>query len=235
MICRNCGAEMANDSVFCSFCGKKMNESYDGVNDSVAETAAVENNDEKYSGKEMVNGVAKLITGGLSLISGIMVIGGLLGFFDKNPIPFIIFVGIVMLVNKLEEKMPKVPVAFWAVFEIAALIICFSISSNAGAVLSVKNGSPNQYSDITYEEAFEGYFSNPTWESCGKDEDGNEVVKFTGGCSYLGNDAIAEVKFKIYKEQESFVVSSVKINGEDMALLGNALIINVFEEYENSH
>ena len=104
-----------------------------------------------------------------------------------------------------------------------------------GAVLSVKEGSPNQYPNITYEQAFEDYFANPTWEAYGQDEDGNEVVKFTGTCTYLGSDAVAEVKFKIYEEQGRFVISSVKLNGEDMDLSGNVMIMDVFEEYQDSH
>ena len=51
---------------------------------------------------------------------------------------------------------------FFAIFEIIALIICFNISNDAGAVLSVKEGCPNQYPNITYEQAFEDYFVNPT-------------------------------------------------------------------------
>ena len=67
-----------------------------------------------------------------------------------------------------------------------------------------------------------------------EDEDGNEVVMFTGTCEYMGTDAIAEIKFTVYKEQESFVVSSVKLNGEDMDMWGNVLVMDVFEEYQNA-
>ena len=50
----------------------------------------------------------------------------------------------------------------------------------------------------------------------------------------MGTDAIAEIKFTVYKEQESFVVSSVKLNGEDMDMWGNVLVMDVFEEYQNA-
>lgn len=231
MKCKACGTEIANDAKFCNFCGEKVEESKKVNSGGIEESVSLKDNEEKYSGKEMMDKIAKLITGGLSAISLIMIIGALFGIFDKNPIPFIIFVGIVMLVDKLDEKMPKVPTIFWAVFEIVALVVCFSISSNASVVVSVKEGSPNQYPNITYEQAFEDYFSDPTWESCGKDEDGNEVVMFTGTCEYMESDAIAEIKFTVYKEQESFVVSSVKLNGEDMGMLGNVLVMDAFEEY----
>ena len=235
MKCKACGAEIANDAKFCNLCGEKVGQSQNTSNESVVDTTSPKSSEEKYSGKEMVDKIATFITGGLSIISAIMVIGGLLGFFDNDPVPFLILVGVVMFANWLEEKVPKFPTIFFAIFEIIALIICFSISNDVGAVLSVKEGSPNQYPNITYEQAFEDYFANPTWEAYGQDEDGNEVVKFTGTCTYLGSDAVAEVKFKIYEEQGRFVISSVKLNGEDMDLSGNVMIMDVFEEYQDSH
>lgn len=233
MRCKKCGAEINEGARFCGSCGTKID--IDNNTSEKVNTATTNNDTEKYTGNEMLEKIGKLVTGGLSVISGIMIIGALLGFFDKNPIPFIIFIAFVILFEKLEDKMPKVPTIVFAVLEIIALIICFSVANNVGAVASVKGGSPNNYPNITYESAFDNYFSEPTWKSAGKDEDGNEVVKFTGNCYYLGNEAVAEVKFTIYEEQGSFVISSVKINGQDMGLLGNGLIVSVFEDYEQSH
>lgn len=233
MKCKSCGAEIVDDAKFCNHCGTKVEESQNVKNEGVEETIKSNDNGEKYSTKEMIDKIANFITYGLSAVSIIMIIGALFGFFDKNPIPFIVFVGVIFVAERLEEKLPKVPTIFFAAFEIIALVICFNIGNNVGSVLAVKEGSPNQYPNITYEQAFEDYFANPKWESCGKDEDGNEVVMFTGICEYLGSDAIAEIKFTVYQEQESFVVSSVKLNGEDMDFLGNVLIMNVFEEYQS--
>ena len=231
MFCDKCGAELIGTSVYCSSCGSKIGIE---INPSEKVNTVATNNTEKYTGNEILEEIGGLITGGLSIISVIMLIGAFFGFFDKNPIPFIIFIGVVLLFGKIEDKMPKVPTIVFAVLEILALIICFNIANDVGAVASVKGGSPKSYPNITYERAFEDYFSDPTWKSVGKDEDGNEVVKFTGNCYYFDEDAIAEVKFTVYKEQGSFVVSSVKINGQDMGILGNSLIMDVFEEYEQS-
>ena len=233
--CKACGTEMAFDAKFCTICGEKVGQSQNTSNASEVRKTSVECGDEKYSGKEMVDKIARFITGGLSIISSIMAIGALFGVFDNNPIPFFVLVGVVLFVNWLGEKLPKIPTLFFAIFEIVALIICFNISNDVSAVLSVKGGSPNQYPNITYEQAFDGYFTNSTWEACKKNEEGNEIVKFTGTCTYLGVDAVAEIKFEIYEEQDCFVVSSVKINGEDVGLLGNVLIMDVFEEYQNNH
>lgn len=233
MRCKKCGVEIDEGARFCGSCGTKVD-----IDNNTSEKVnmAINNNDtEKYTGNELLEKIGKLITGGLSIISGIMVIGALFGFFDKNPVPFIIFIVIVILFGKLEDKMPKVPTIMIAVLEIIALIFCFNVANNVEAVASVKGGSPSNYPSITYEKAFDNYFSEPTWKSAGKDEDGNEIVRFTGNCYYLGDDAVAEVKFTIYEEQGSFVVSSVKINGQDMGLLGNGLIVSVFEDYKQSH
>ena len=237
MKCKICGAEILNGANFCIVCGNKVNYSQAQYinNESVVESISSEKKEQKYSGKEIVDIIANIITGGLAVIAFIMLTGCFLGFFDKSPIPFIVFIGIVWFANWLEEKIPKLPTIFIAIFEIVALVICFNFGNNVGAVISVKGGSPYPYPDITYEQAFEDYFENPTWKACGQDEDDNKIVKFTGTCSYFGTNAVTEIKFKIYEDQESFIVSSVKINGEDMGLYGDLFVIGIFEEYQNSH
>lgn len=230
MKCEKCGSEIEKGAQFCTACGTKVEFT---ETEKITEKVSSEN--EKYTGNEMLEKVGKFITGGLSLISVIMLIGAFFGAFDKNPIPFIIFIGVVLFFGWLQDKLSKVPTIVFAVLEIIALVICFNVASNVGAVESVKGGSPSAYPNITYEKAFDDYFTDPVWKSAGKDEDGNEIVKFTGGCYYLDENAVAEIKFTIYEEQGSFVVSSVKINGIDMGLLGNGLVMDVFEEYQQSH
>lgn len=135
----------------------------------------------------------------------------------------------------MEDKFPKIPIIVIAVLEIIMLIVCFNVAGNASAVASVKGGHPYDYPTITYEDAFEDYFSDPAWKNVGDDEDGNDVVKFTGKCYYHDEIANVEVKFTLHKDEDSFDVSSVKINGEDMGALRNVLIVDVFDEYEQSH
>ena len=112
MKCKTCGLEIANDAKYCNFCGDKVDVSQNITNKSVVETTSPKSNEEKYTGKEVVDKIAKFITGSLSVISVIMVIGALLGFFDNNPVPFIVLVGIVMFVGWLEERWPKFPEIF---------------------------------------------------------------------------------------------------------------------------
>lgn len=235
MHCSKCGAELRKDAQFCGSCGTKIyieNGSNIGIDEAVS---CVKKDVEKYTVNEILEKIGNFITLGLSIISVIVLIGGFLGFFDEKPIPMLIFLGVVGLFEWIEDKLPKVPSIVFAVLEIIVLIMCFNIANDIGAIDSVKGGSPESYPNITYERAFEDYFSDTTWKSVGKDEDGNEVVKFTGNCYYLDETAVVEIKFTIYEEQGIFVVSSVKINGTDMGILGNALIMDIFEEYKQSH
>ena len=45
-------------------------------------------------------------------------------------------------------------------------------------VISVKNGHPEAYSEITFGEAFESFFGSPAWKYF-KGEDGEDVVEFS--------------------------------------------------------
>ena len=234
MKCKKCGAEIKEGSKFCMACGAKI-EKAENNNSGVDVGVTSENPVKMQTGNKVLEKIGKLITGGLSLISVIMLIGALFGAFDKNPVPFIVFIVVVLFFGWLKDKFPKIPIIVIAVLEIIVLIVCFNAAGNASAVASVKGGHPSNYQTTTYEEAFEDYFSDPTWKKVGNDEDGNDVVKFTGKCYYLDETANVEVKFTLHKDQDSFNVSSVKINGEDMGALGNVLISDVFDEYEQNH
>ena len=235
MYCDKCGKEIADSSKFCEYCGNEVtNATINNVSNSPEDNISKQAN-LNTENENALDKIGGFITAGLSIVSVVLLIGAFFGAFDKNPIPFIIFIGVVLLFNWLDDKFPKVPKIVFAVLEIIALIVCFNIAGNAGAVASVKGGSPNAYPDITYGEAFNDYFENPTWKSIGEDEDGNEVVRFTGNCLYLDESATADIKFTVYEDQGTFVVSSVKLNGSDMDWFGDALVMDVFEEYEQSH
>ena len=229
MKCKKCGAETKEGSKFCMVCGAKIEETE--KNNSGGEGGSTsENHDEKKNGNKVLEKIGKIITGVLSLISVIMLIGAFFGAFDKNPVPFIVFMAVVLFFGWLEDKFPKIPIIV-----IAVLGNLYEEHKYASAVASVKGGHPYDYPTITYEDAFEDYFSDPAWKNVGDDEDGNDVVKFTGKCYYHDEIANVEVKFTLHKDEDSFDVSSVKINGEDMGALRNVLIVDVFDEYEQSH
>lgn len=231
MKCIKCGSEISEGSKFCPICGNPMESMQQSI---TQEIVSKENGIKKSKARKTLDIIGNIISGVLGLITAIVGIGALTGAFDKKPILCIILFAIIGLFTWLGNRFSKVPMLVFDGIELVLLIIVLSISNNAGIVASVKGGSPDGYPGVTYEEAFEDYFSNPTWKNLGKNEDGNYVVKFTGNCLYMDQTAIAEIKFTIYKDQERFVVSSVKINDQDMGIFGNALVIDVFEEYNES-
>ncbi len=232
MICPKCGSETPDNSRFCKSCGIRVNLSNEGgMSDESSKERYANDSIKTNTIFDWLEKIGTIISRGLGIISLIMLIGALLGFFDKNPIPFLVFIGVVLVFGWLADKFPKVPKGVLAIVEIIALIICFNIAGSVTVVAMVKGGSPEGYPNITYEEAFDDYFSNPTWKDVGEDQNGNKLVKFTGNCYYLEQNAVAEIIFTVYEDQEMFAVSSVKINGNDMDWLGYALVMDAFEEY----
>lgn len=79
----------------------------------------------------------------------------------------------------------------------------------------VKNGVNDNYPDITYGEAFDDFFSSPTWkyfkgskkksdDEEDKSEDGEkeyDVVEFTGYCTYDDEDVKALIQFDVDKKK----------------------------------
>ncbi len=232
MKCAKCGSEIAEGSRFCPNCGNQTESAQQSI---MQEAASKEKKGEKSKARKVLDIIGNIIAGILGLIAAIVGIGALTGAFDKNPVPCIILLVIMGLFDWLGNKFSKVPMLVFDGIEIVLMIILLTIASSFGTIASVKGASPEGYPGITYEEAFEDYFSNPTWKKLGKNEDGNVVVKFTGNCLYMDQTALAEIKFTIYKDQGLFVVSSVEINDQDMGIFGNALVMDVFEEYSESH
>ena len=73
-------------------------------------------------------------------------------------------------------------------------------------VKTVKGGSPVSYPDITYEEAFENFFSMPTWKYFEGTYDGKraDVVEFTGYCLYQDVEVKASIQFVVDQKEGTF-------------------------------
>ena len=230
MKCPNCGKEIDYESFFCEACGFDLSSLKDSDNKdthSELDQNAISNN----STLDKLNLIALDIMGLLGIASIIVTVLALLGVFNKNPIPFILFVVIVYALNWVDDKFPKIPKIVIASVAIILLILCFKISTKKDYVASVKTSTPDAYPSISYEAAFDNYFSNPKWRQAKDDSDGNPVVKFTGTCSYAGYPAVAEITFTIYEDQGRYVISSVKIDGNDMGVFTGSIIDDIFYEY----
>lgn len=94
-------------------------------------------------------------------------------------------------------------------------------------VLMVKNGHPESYPETTYQEAFEKFFSYPTWKyfvgiKNGLDEDGDgnpdsaeenvDIVEFTGYCMYEEVEVKALMQFTLDSESGTFTATYLSFN-----------------------
>jgi len=108
-------------------------------------------------------------------------------------------------------------------------------------VLGVKYGTNPNYPDITYAEAFEAFFSYPTWKyfegSTSEEPDViNDVVEFTGRCMYKDVEVKAVIQFTISEDGETFRATYLSFNEipQDMITL-SALIDKVFSDYQSDY
>ena len=107
-------------------------------------------------------------------------------------------------------------------------------------ILGVKGGTNSAYPGVTYGEAFENFFSDPTWEyfvgtQDGPDEDGDgepdytvdnvDVVEFTGGCLYANAEVTALIQFVLDNEAGTFQPVYLSFNGvpQNMLMLSGLL------------
>lgn len=98
-------------------------------------------------------------------------------------------------------------------------------------VIGVKNGYPEAAPQITYGDAFENFFANPTWKYFGS-TDGKDVVEFTGKCTYLDQEVKARLQFILSKDGKSFKQGALSFNDvPQSSLVTSALIFKAFASY----
>ena len=117
-------------------------------------------------------------------------------------------------------------------------------------VLGVKNGHPQAYPNISYDEAFGEFFGSPTWKYFvgtkeGPDEDGDgkpdyveenvDIVEFTGYCMYMDVEVKALLQFTL-NDDETFDATFLSFNEVPQNYFTlNALLSKAFESYEENH
>ena len=94
----------------------------------------------------------------------------------------------------------------------------------------VKTATPENYPDVTYEEAFESFFVEPEWRHFSSDQ--GEVVQFTGEFSYLGKEAEACFQYVIDLENASFTLQYFGIDDVSQDLLTTGIALEtIFSSY----
>ena len=99
-------------------------------------------------------------------------------------------------------------------------------------VQMVKGGYRPDDPDVTYEDAFTSFFGTPRWKYF-ESEDGQDVVEFTGDCTYQDVPVKARIQFVVDEENGTFEASYLAFNEVPQdALTLAAVISKAFEEYE---
>lgn len=101
-------------------------------------------------------------------------------------------------------------------------------------VISVKNGYPEAYPEITFGEAFDSFFASPTWKYF-ESEDGQDVVEFTGYCTYQEVEVKARLQF-ILEEDGAFTSGALSFNDVPQSqLITGAMLEKAFEQYAQAN
>ena len=97
----------------------------------------------------------------------------------------------------------------------------------------VKDGNPVLIPNITYGEAYEHFFSDTEWRGFESDM-GKDIVEFSGGCTYMGEDARVYIQFTLEDEEFFINYASLTIDGEEFEADVQTyleLAYNPFESY----
>lgn len=120
---------------------------------------------------------------------------------------------------------------------VVAIVIIFAVlffpknGSNNQYVQMVKGGHPYDYPNVTYEEAFESFFSKPKWMYFEADT-GQDIVQFEGGCLYYDKEVDVVVQFELDVKESTIEIYAVEMNGIPQNKLFIAgLIATIFEDY----
>lgn len=103
-------------------------------------------------------------------------------------------------------------------------------------VYGVKNGSPNDFPDITYGEVFDYFFDSPKWTAFEGVKEGEtkayDIVEFTGTMKLPDEEVKALIQFTISDDFETFEWTYCSLNDIPIPKdnLGE-LVYNMFYEY----
>ena len=114
------------------------------------------------------------------------------------------------------------------------------VQKNNENVVGVKYGNPVAYPGITYGQAFDSFFSSPTWTYFEGTREGSDIVypivEFTGNCLYMNENVKARIQFELHREDNTFNATYLSINDiPQSTIMLNALIDKIFQEYQESH
>lgn len=231
MFCHKCGAQIAEGAAFCQKCGTKVVHTDDAQQPTDTTTPIVEpqsagavdpmnveDTPSNHAPKEN-NGLRKAATIGSILMWGSLALLALTSFLHLPIPPAIPVAGaaIGIILSTLGAKRP------WGLSKILELVsavvllvivVVFTLSSGGTGdkyVQLVRDGTLAAYPQMTVGEAFNGFLSNPKWESIRSDDE-SRFVNVTGGIIYDDEEAEIVVQFIVDEENESFQYYACEIN-----------------------
>ena len=102
-------------------------------------------------------------------------------------------------------------------------------------VLMVKNGYPQSYPDCPYGKVFDEFFGSPTWTYF-KGESGEDVVEFTGYCTYREAEVKARLQFILNVSEGTFESGALSFNDvPQVELITVSMIEKAFQTYMENH
>ena len=227
MFCHKCGAQMVEGAAFCPKCGTKAVHTDDNQQPMNTATPIVEPQQADAEVPPIAENTKRTpkASGGLrkaAIIGRVLMWGSLLLLFLHLPISPAILVAGVAIGIILSAIGAKRPLGLSKIMELvsAAIVlvvaVVFTLSSGGRGdkyVQMVKDGTLEAYPQMTVGEAFDGFLSDPKWES-GLSDDNVRFVNVTGGALYLGKEAELAVQFIIVDEKDgSFQYNACEVNG----------------------
>lgn len=88
----------------------------------------------------------------------------------------------------------------------------------------VKEACPEAYPDVSYGEAFGGFFGNCKWEYF-QSEDNQDVVEFSGNCMYDDKTAVVKAQFLVSYDEGKGELYTMSINDEIQPELVQAMLL----------
>lgn len=244
LFCSQCGKQIPLGSVFCPVCGAKIippesnKNVIQGINMDSAKNAIM--NAKAEASKVISKGIdvdavkdfaANAKSGASKVISQGIDVEAVKSFATeaKEGASKVVTQGVDINAAKqyieqakTDEKKRKTLISIAGVI-LVVIVLVVLVSSQFGGnryINMVKKGTIGDYTSETVGKAFDDFFGSEKWKY--KKIDGDHIVTFTGECSLNGEDADVEIDFIVDPDDDTFMVSSLSCNGEDMGLFALA-------------
>lgn len=233
MFCPKCGTKALDGAKFCQKCGAKLILDSDGVQPSAGIPTYVVEPQQASTMERPITEDARHIPSndppkGNSGLRIAAIIGRVLmwgcGILMLLPLPIppaILGAGaaIGIILSILGAKRPLgLSKIMELVSAVIVLVLAVMVTLSSGGrgdkyVQLVRDGTLEAYPQMTVGEAFDGFLSDPKWES-GLSDDNVRFVNVRGGALYFGEEAELAVQFIIVDEKEgSFQYNACEVDG----------------------